>query len=148
MGDKDIWYMFVWGDDFPDVDLKCFILIHVYAMKWRGGNLFPCQQEVGAMPANGIYKTLIEEYDLHQTLKLWYKNVLRRLDKLLCHCCRKTAYLWDYIRCEHDVNKLWLQAGHDMPSSVPGARTVRASTIRVGSGKYHFQNWHVDSLKT
>jgi hypothetical protein len=145
--------MFVWGDDCHDIDLKRF-----------------SQQEAGAMPANGIYKTLIEEYDLYQTLKLWYKNVLRRLDKLLCHCCRKTAYFWDYIRCEHDVNKLRLQAGHDnaktadwyfndtmmknrdwvniMPSSVPGARTVRASTIHVGSGKYHFQNWHVDSLKT
>jgi hypothetical protein len=109
--------MFVWGDDCPDIDLKRFILILVYAMNWKGGNLFPSQQEIGAMPDNGIYTTLIEESDLYSQLKLWYRNVITRLDKLLCHCCRKTAYLWDYIRGEHDINKLRLQAGHDNPNT-------------------------------
>jgi hypothetical protein len=112
-GDNSIRHMFVWGDDCPDIDLKCYILILVYTLKWQGGYLFPSQAEVAAKPADGIYKTFVEEPDLYKQLKEWYQNIMGRIDKLLCHCTRKTAYLWDYLRGQIDLNMLRLQAGHD-----------------------------------
>jgi hypothetical protein len=105
--------MFIWGDDCPDIDLKRFILILVYAMNWQGGYLFPSATEIAAPPANGIYVTWTKERDLYTILKHWCNEILGRFDKLLCHCTRKTAYFWDYLRGQIDLNKLRLQAGHD-----------------------------------
>lgn len=79
---------------------------------WKGGSLFPSKEEFENPPADGIFKTKMEEDDMYNALHHMYVHVLKRKDKLGCHTGRKTGYLWGTIRGALSLG-LMLAADHD-----------------------------------
>ena len=106
-------YLYMWGDDaYPDLDLKRHLLAYLYIINWKGGYLFPSKEELQKPPADGIYKTRLQECDLYQVLKHIFANVLKRKDKLSAHTGRKSGYLFGSIRGA-DWFGMMLAADHD-----------------------------------
>lgn len=104
----------IWGDETEvDIDLKRYLLIHIYSIGWKGGFLFPTKDEILNRPDDGIFTTCITESGLKDGLKLFYKDVLGREDKLLGHTGRKTGYLWLFLRGVQDLSTATKEAGHD-----------------------------------
>jgi hypothetical protein len=91
--------LWIHGDNrCPDVDTKRHLLAFLYAIKWKGGCLFPSIKELKDPPADGVYKTFMREEDLINTLRSLFTTVIKRNDKLTSHSGRKTGYLWGRLR--------------------------------------------------
>lgn len=95
-----VWrYLYIWGDDAcPDLDLKRHLMAYLYCIKWKGGYLFPSQDEINNPPQDGVYKTCLSEHDLYKSLEFIFTNILGRKDKLTVHTGRKTGYLFAFLR--------------------------------------------------
>jgi len=105
--------LYIWGDDaHADVDLKRNLLGYLYAIGWKGGYLFPAQDELKNPPTDGVYKSCLSEDDLYRSLKYLFHTVLKRTDKLTSHSGRKSGYLWNRIRGA-DAAQLMQAADHD-----------------------------------
>ena len=91
--------LWIFGDDqTPDLDLKRHLLAFLYCIGWKGGFLFPTAAELDNPPADGVYKTCIDETTLVDSLKELFKTICKREDKLNSHCGRKTGYLFACLR--------------------------------------------------
>ena len=86
-------YLYVWGDDdAPDLDVKRHLLAYLYSINWKGGFLFPSQEEHANPPEDGIFLTTIGHSELYTQLGYIYTHILKRKDKLGTHTFRKTGY--------------------------------------------------------
>lgn len=97
------------------MDTKRLLMAYLYSIKWKGGPIFPSQEEIKNPPPDGIYKTKLTEDDLYGTLKTIYEQVIEREDKLGSHTARKTGYLFGFLRGCSDVAILMQAADHECP---------------------------------
>ena len=91
-------YLYLFRDnECPDLDPVRNLLGHLHCIGWRGGYLFPSQEEITNPPDDGIYKTHMSKDSLMSVLNHIYKEALGRDDKLGTHTFRKSGYLFGRI---------------------------------------------------
>lgn len=92
-------YLHLWGDSrYPDICARRHLLAFLYTINWKGGYLFPSEEELKNPPPDGIYKTNIGEDDLCKAFSNLYKDVIGRSEKLGTHAFRKSGYLFHKLR--------------------------------------------------
>lgn len=133
-------HAYIHGDDeVPEIDLIRHLLAYIYMIGWKGGFLFPSQDELNNPPADGIYKTCVTDDDLYTCLTRLYKLILGRIDKLGIHCLRKTAYLFAIFRFvgPHDLAEICKCAGHSLGKQL---KTVMKYVRDATASKTQFRN--------
>ena len=109
-------YRYLWSNDqCPDIDPIRILLAYLYVIGWKGGNLFPSFAELANPPADGVYKTHLDENELYKSLNEIYQNVLKRKEKLGSHTGRKTGYLFACMQGCKDVSSIMAAADHECP---------------------------------
>jgi hypothetical protein len=112
---------YLWSNDqCPDIDPVRILLAYLYVIGWKGGTLFPSFPELDNPPADGVYKTHLDETQLYQSLNEIYQNVLKREEHLGCHTGRKTGYLFACLQGCKDVATIMAAADHECPKVALG----------------------------
>jgi hypothetical protein len=94
--DKELVYLYVWlDDDCPDFCALRALLVYVFLSGVKEGFLFMTDDELKAMPSNGVTTTRISYSSIKTRLQFLFNTILKNKDKFLgCHTLRKTAYLF------------------------------------------------------
>ena len=93
------------------------LLVYLYAIKWKGGYIFPQQQELHKPPSDGVYTTTICHSTLNRQIQDLCRKVLqpRSNMKVGCQTWRKTGYCLA-IFGEADRDDLKMSARHSKKS--------------------------------
>lgn len=86
--------------------------MYLYVIRWKGGSLFPTEQELKNPPFDGIYKTKVKGTRVHSNLEGLLRKCTTRLEKLGSHMMRKTGYMWATLGKARDSVSMMLAAGH------------------------------------
>lgn len=89
-------YLFL-NNDYEDIDPVRNLLAWLNLIGWKGGFLFPSEEELNNPPSNGIYQTHMSDDSLRDKLDVMYRDVLNRTDRLGTHTFRKTGYLFSRL---------------------------------------------------
>jgi hypothetical protein len=145
---KNVFLKLVADHEYPELCPVRHLLVYLHLIGWKGGFLFPSEEELSSPPSDGIFTTRIDYKPFLKHIQRLCNDVLLQrpgLDKIGCHTFRKTGYcLAIFGEANRDDLKKSARhspSGKDAPSYSKDADANFASHLRNPQECNAVQKW-------